>query len=72
MKGQILETTTCKWCHGMYVNSGACPKYGLKFRGSPCVGGDMIVKYKIVKVRNGNPWYKFWLPLYDDEKRIIW
>lgn len=67
---EVHTTSTCKYCNGLYYAYGACPKFGLKFRNSFCAGSEISIKYKIVKVRNNNPWYKFW-NLYNYENHII-
>lgn len=67
---KIYKTTICKWCHGKYEPNGWCPKYGLKFPNGPCCLGATPVEYKLIRVRNNNPFWKFW-HLYDYESRII-
>lgn len=65
---EVKTTTTCDFCNGFYYRKGWCPKYGLKFNNSFCK--EVTVKYKTVKVRNSNPWYKFW-NLYEHQQIIL-
>jgi len=71
MSNEIHETTTCKYCGGVYTSSPSCPKFGLKFRNSVCPPGEITVKYKEVKVRNDVPLWKFWKRHYEIERIII-
>lgn len=68
---KIHTTTTCKFCNGQYIPYSQCPKYGLKFRNSPCPIGEITVKYKEVKVRNNVPFWKFWKKHYEIKNLIV-
>lgn len=69
MKTGTIET--CKYCGGQYISNGWCPKFGLKFRNSVCIGGEVKMHYRIVKVRNNNPWWRFWKAYFNKEKILI-
>lgn len=70
-KEQIFTTVLCQFCHGDDQPKGYCRKFGLKFRNSICIPGELTVKYKQVRVRNDVPWWKFWKRHYAIEKHVV-
>lgn len=68
---KTATTRSCKFCNGAYYSFGSCPAFGLKFRNSICINGEIEVTYIEEKVRNDVPWWKFWKAHYNIERIIV-